>query len=933
MSYTFIRWFRQGMAAALDGGLLQQPPQGARAKLPVAIELSATGVSSNPIASASIEMLGPGDVSGVDPRQVVRCLPVDGTPDFEAGHFAHVEFRRPDLPWMFSPVAPNTAADSVPMGWTRGPYLKQHTVMPWLCLAVIPRRDGVKVERASPMPRLTIADGAGAELPLLDEVHAWAHVQVSGALDKDVATIAAQQRERVVSRLVCPRRLASRTHYIACVLPVFKSGCQAGLGQDVTVGRPDELAWSASDATVELPVYFHWEFDTADDVDFKALVLRLVPLQQVPGAGARPLDITSPGFSLTDRTAQTLVDLGGALCVDAPASAPIDAQFAADVAPVISAADAVAPPIYGRWHAAVDRVTPPAGATGWVEALNLDPRYRVAAGLGTQVVQDRQEDLMAAIWQQFGEIVRANQLLRQAQLAVAASERVVARHFTRLFDIELIALVGPAIGRLRVGPHRTARRAIGESCLPTFAVSGAFRRILRGRGPIARRFARLVRGPLPDVPTLDAPVLSARGVLDRLARGQDRLAPARLPDGGIVAPFDVSSRTRPRTPEENIRGPRIPAEIRTALAALQRRVPRGTCTPLDEAGLATSIRGAIAPDVAITARVRAQLALPAGIQISARLDPIMVAPEIPTPMIGPLQDRGQDWLLPGLDDLPRNSVVIVKPDAPFIEAYMVGLNHEIGREMLWRGFPTDQRGTVFARFWDRRGSVSSAVAPVPDQDIQPIHGWDKTEALGAHLTESGRDFLVLLIRGDLIQRYPLATVYLQRARWVRNMLGIIETQDGLALREPVPVPDDPTAWGDDVQFPSFRGQLGGDIAFLGFPLSPEEVRGRSRVDVPWRHSGNPGWYVTFQEQPTEPRFGLEKGGTAPPASWNEIGWDQFALTGPTGYVKLAETSTTQRFSELGLQPTWDGRSDSMAAIVMKRAFRLFVHASDLVAGS
>ena len=31
---------------------------------------------------------------------------------------------------------------------------------------------------------------------------------------------------------------------------------------------------------------------------------------------------------------------------------------------------------------------------------------------------------------------------------------------------------------------------------------------------------------------------------------------------------------------------------------------------------------------------------------------------------------------------------------------MVGLNHEFARELLWREFPTDQRGSYFRQFWD-----------------------------------------------------------------------------------------------------------------------------------------------------------------------------------------------------------------------------------------
>ena len=44
----------------------------------------------------------------------------------------------------------------------------------------------------------------------------------------------------------------------------------------------------------------------------------------------------------------------------------------------------------------------------------------------------------------------------------------------------------------------------------------------------------------------------------------------------------------------------------------------------------------------------------------------------------------QDWLLPGLEHVPPNAITGVEPDVAFIEAYLLGLNHEMGRELLWR---------------------------------------------------------------------------------------------------------------------------------------------------------------------------------------------------------------------------------------------------------
>ena len=60
---------------------------------------------------------------------------------------------------------------------------------------------------------------------------------------------------------------------------------------------------------------------------------------------------------------------------------------------------------------------------------------------------------------------------------------------------------------------------------------------------------------------------------------------------------------------------------------------------------------------------------------------------------------------------------------------MVGLNHEMSRELLFREYPTDQRGTYFRQFWDVRGRVP-APAPGSTDDIDPIDGWPGGDALG-----------------------------------------------------------------------------------------------------------------------------------------------------------------------------------------------------------
>src|SRR5205085_5606520 len=136
-------------------------------------------------------------------------------------------------------------------------------------------------------------------------------------------------------------------------------------------------------------------------------------------------------------------------------------------------------------------------------------------------------------------------------------------------------------------------------------------------------------------------------------------------------------------------------------------------------------------------------------------------------------------------------------------------------------------------------------------------------SLGANLEKGTTGLVVLLIRGDLLQRYPRATIYARRGRWQRSR-GVIVFADGRALREPVPLAN-AAAWDDDTRFPSFRGQALADVTFLGFPLPKEEVHGLDADKATATATDDEaGWYFVFEEQPTEPRFSSD--GVTLPAS-------------------------------------------------------------------
>ena len=164
-NYVFLPWVRQGAASGIQTTDSLSANQAGVVSVPVKLR-----VNNTDDIDRQVRLYGPGDVTGIDPQQVVRTEPRHLATDFEPNYFPAIEFDRPDFPWLFTPAKADAAGK----------------LRPWLCLVVVRKQEGVtlRVDRNLPLPVLEIKEPARpeVELPDLSESWAWAHAQVAGSL-------------------------------------------------------------------------------------------------------------------------------------------------------------------------------------------------------------------------------------------------------------------------------------------------------------------------------------------------------------------------------------------------------------------------------------------------------------------------------------------------------------------------------------------------------------------------------------------------------------------------------------------------------------------------------------------------------------------------------------------------------------------------------
>jgi hypothetical protein len=317
----------------------------------------------------------------------------------------------------------------------------------------------------------------------------------------------------------------------------------------------------------------------------------------------------------------------------------------------------------------------------------------------------------------------------------------------------------------------------------------------------------------------------------------------------------------------------------------------------------------------------------------------MAYPDITDPMYKPLADISQDLVLPNVKLIPPNTISLLKTNQKFIESYLVGLNHEMGHELLWREYPTDERGSYFRQFWDVDGiikpkSAEEAAATTPEakaaeqakltedhKDIKPIDTWKRASKLGSHNARTATGAasqVVLLIRGDLLKRYPNTLIFAQKA--------VPAAATDKPKIDPKIDTDLTTAEFDtELMFPLYKGELAPDIKFFGFDMTIEQARGTETLPP---FTDKLGWFFVIQEVPGEPRFGMDL--TFDPGtdglSWDDLSWDKFGAE-----IAFITKGTRPNFGlPATLENMWGVDAAKMASILFQKPVMVAVHANEML---
>jgi hypothetical protein len=858
------------------------------------------------------------------------------------------------------------------------------------------------------LPAIKITTNIHNVLPSEKQTWAWAHVQVNTQVTQsnfaNLSNLLNTEPDTGISRLLSPRRLEPNTRYFAFLIPAFEAGRLVGLGQANSCNNkqlsswvlPTDISVDIEDSKKIFPYYYNWEFSTTGKgEDFETLARKIKPKQLTEAdAGKRDLGISNPGFPAIKNAFESsgpderIVNSYGALMPFAsggaepelevwtiptllPDSTSVRNKYMSELSKlvnetVISTVDGSAdpilgPPLYGQYHMQVEKID--VVNTNWLNKVNLDPTFRSMAGLGSAVVKKNQEKFMDIAWQQVSGVLEANKQIKQLQAALLTVKSIYNKNIatgTSTGNNNPVSFTASLLPVIKSGT--TLKSQIKASNLPNNSINPVFLKMARPSGPVMKRInavsttpassSSVMKGFNNSTVVIAAPYVKPVTVSYAPPSLQTTMTVSTVQNLPVLSNFNLVKPGTYYTVVSSGSNTNHANQFKQALTTFYTNVqnipaPASPKPELNWNSFVGIIKEKLNPDTTFLNLANNLFDYYKGSTTPSalpNLELIMAAPIIPISMAEAMADISPDFLMPGIGKLEQNGAYMLNMNQKIVEAYLAGANYEMNRELLWREYPTDQRGTPLRHFWGTKnvGATTFIDSDEKNMDIKPIHSWKTVingiiypKNLGDNTNRTASGMVVLAIRGELLKKFPNTNIYMQKATWnVLNGNGDI-TSTLLAAGKPRNIAP---ASITTIKKPLFFSQINPDLYFVGFEITATDAKGSSTPNTT-----NPGWFVCFEERAGEIVFGADETDLSKISDpyfnvkrdiddWDSLQWGHLynsKIDSEPKFINIATISQIKSNKEPDI--IWASNSSDMAYTLFQKPSRVFIHSNDMLA--
>jgi hypothetical protein len=934
LEYIFLPYLRKGLSRFISESASVTDK---RASVSATVTISATDNNGQNAAikntvTKNISLYGPQDVVGINKNMVSRLFPQPDVNTALTNNFSFIEFYDEDFPWRYTPTMPESNRLNpwlllVTLSEEEFTMNSQYEPLPSVNIKIsvdnFPKPEELWAWAHVQVNKLKTTQWQPKDSTNPDSVK-----EAKNALGKYIY----ENPNDVYSRILCARKLKEGKRYHSFLIPAYENGRLAGLGL-----KPDqplnEKSWKLTDGAKDFPIYYQWSFVTSAEGDLEYYLNKLTPVTDwnTKINGKSPMDIgkidinvlpndVNWKFSTIEGKIEQFTKIGTEPVENKVIKTEIKSLYCANPdrdktgKPIkIQKIDGKAAKIIRETVADVDGdpiVAPPQyGSTyfkkaAWEDEINTHLSCRVVAGLGATLVKQNQEEYMQRAWEQAGSLQQVNDALRNAQLGEFMSMGIYEKHFLNVSTEQFVINIAPLIAQnqpidvIKSNNYVNSRKVLEEVGDKGKDWALSYRSVTKTlRSSIGR--VRQTQ-PVSTTTTLTPTIINQKEMINEnkpLMNGSDivkinfnSFLGLNYEEKGLyyiptsfVEPMPIVDK------ELNVLGRMRRDDLlfyknykNSSIFINPRSVDKRDIYGTDFFGEKQTGQGKLAhitllerikPSFTIRNRLNSMIE---GIYAENLLQRIPNI-DFPEPMSRVLEKNYKDFFCSNLDVLQPNQVCILDVNEEFIESFLVGLNDEMNREMQWREFPTDLKGTYFRQFWDVKDMIVPAEHKSNElewlKDIRPILDW-KNDSLGKNYCYKLQDkypaanvncdnpdaTVALVIKSDLLKKYPNTMVYAMKKN---GKDGSCEKGDNSLKGFDC----------SDIRTPLFTTRVAPDIYFMHFNISVEDIRKEKKEE-------DKKWYFFFAERVGDVCFGIDLSkdymDTSPNRSMVD-NWDMFSL--------------------------------------------------------